>query len=379
MPQWAGSCWYFLRFLDPRNSEAAFSEEAANAWLPIDLYVGGAEHAVLHLLYSRFWHKALYDAGVIPEAFPEPFQKLVHQGMILGEVEYTGYALTPELGGEKVSAADVKKNEEGELRRKSDDAAVGEVTYAFDLLQKLGDGGFALADDASIKVQARAHKMSKSRGNVVNPDDIVRDFGADSLRLYEMFMGPLEATKPWSTSSIGGVRRFLDRYWAAALRAEDVAAGTELERTLHQTIKKVTEDIDALRFNTAISQMMVLVNELTRAKQVPSGVVKTLTLLVHPFAPHIAEEVWARLGGEESVQHEAWPKHDPARLEVSEVVVPVQINGKVRGRITLGKGASEDDAMAAAKADEGVAKQLEGKTIRKIIWVPNKILNVIVG
>ena len=308
MPQWAGSCWYYLRFIDPTNSKTMCSPELAKRWLPVDLYVGGAEHAVLHLLYARFWHKVLYDAGVV--SVKEPFKKLVHQGMILGE------------GGQK---------------------------------------------------------MSKSRGNVVNPDDIVREFGADSMRVYEMFMGPLEATKPWSTSSIAGVRRFLDRVYTVAQRGDARAEPDEaLTRLLHQTIRKVTEDIEGMRFNTAISAMMVLSNELMRLEQVPTEALEVLAKLLHPFAPHLGEEIWEMLGHAPSIQEQPWPGYDPALCEQDEIEVPVQINGKVRARITLRKDATEQQALAAARELSNVASQLEGKTLRKTIWVPNKILNLIV-
>jgi leucyl-tRNA synthetase len=308
MPQWAGSCWYYLRFLDPHNPESLCSAKQAKRWLPVDLYVGGAEHAVLHLLYARFWHKVLYDEGLVPTK--EPFAKLVHQGMILGE------------GGQK---------------------------------------------------------MSKSRGNVVNPDDIVSEFGADSMRIYEMFMGPLEATKPWSTSSIAGVRRFLERVFTIALRAgADVTSEDSLTRLLHRTIRKVTEDIEAMRFNTAISAMMVLTNELMKMERVPAAALEILAKLLHPFAPHLGEELWEMLGRSPSIQREPWPSYDPALCEEDEVEVPVQINGRVRGRITLPKEATEEQALAAARAAPNLAAQLEGKTLRKTIWVPGKILNLIV-
>ena len=307
MPQWAGSCWYYLRFLGPRAESEPFSLAAAERWLPVDLYVGGAEHAVLHLLYARFWHKVLYDAGVVPTK--EPFKKLVHQGMILGE---------------------------------------------------------------------SGQKMSKSRGNVVNPDDIVREFGADAMRVYEMFMGPLEATKPWNTSSINGVRRFLDRVYHLASSADGgVEPDAALTRITHQTIRKVTEDIEAMRFNTAISAMMVLTNELTKQNPVPRSSVATLATLLHPFAPHLGEEVWAMLGHAPSIQAVPWPSFDPALCEEAQVEVPVQINGKVRGRITLPKEANEEQALNAALSVENVANQLEGKAIRKTIYVPGKILNLI--
>ena len=307
MPQWAGSCWYYLRFLDPHNDKALCAPDRAERWLPVDLYVGGAEHAVLHLLYARFWHKVLYDAGVVP--VKEPFAKLVHQGMILGE-----------------------------------------------------DG----------------QKMSKARGNVVNPDDIVEMAGADAMRVYEMFMGPLEATKPWSTGSIAGVSRFLDRVFTMVLRADaNVEPGAATNRLVHRTIRKVTEDIEAMRFNTAISAMMVLSNELTKLDAVPKISAEALALLVHPFAPHLAEELWEKLGHAPSVQAQPWPEFDPALCEEDEIEVPVQVNGKVRGRVTLPKNADEEQALAAALSVDNVASQLEGKHIRKTIWVPGKILNLI--
>ncbi|MEM7136925.1 MAG: leucine--tRNA ligase [Myxococcota bacterium] len=307
MPQWAGSCWYYLRFLDPSNDDALCSPEAAARWLPVDLYVGGAEHAVLHLLYARFWHKVLYDAGLVP--VKEPFAKLIHQGMILGE-----------------------------------------------------DGV----------------KMSKARGNVVNPDDIVTDAGADAMRIYEMFMGPLEATKPWSTSSIAGVSRFLDRVYTLVARARGEGELDEPTlRLLHRTIRKVTEDIEAMRFNTAISAMMVLSNELTKLDTVPQSAAMTFSLLLHPFAPHLAEELWEMLGQPPSIQAQPWPDFDPSLCEEDQVEVPVQVNGKVRGRVTLSKNATEDQAVAAALAIDKVAGQLEGKELRKTIWVPGKILNLI--
>jgi len=307
MPQWAGSCWYYLRFIDPRNETEICARKLAERWLPVDLYVGGAEHAVLHLLYARFWHKVLFDAGVVPTN--EPFKKLVHQGMILGE------------GGQK---------------------------------------------------------MSKSRGNVVNPDDIVDAFGADSMRVYEMFMGPLEATKPWSTSSIAGVRRFLDRVYTVTARADASAkSDAALTRLLHQTVRKVTDDIEGMRFNTAISAMMVLSNELMKLEQVPTEALEVLAKLLHPFAPHLGEELWEMLDHSPSIQSQAWPEYDPALCEEDEVEVPVQINGKVRARITLPKDATEDQALEAARKAEVVAAQLAAKPLRKTIWVPNKILNLI--
>ncbi|MCC6877466.1 MAG: leucine--tRNA ligase [Sandaracinaceae bacterium] len=376
MPQWAGSCWYYLRFLDPKNGEAAWSQEAADAWLPVDLYVGGPEHAVLHLLYARFWHMVLHDAGYV--RVQEPFQKLVHQGMILGELELT---LFRDPQGALVSAREVEDGEDGFVKKGTTVALSAEripKDKIDELLDKRGPD-FVLKSDPSIAVQARAYKMSKSRGNVVNPDEIVKAQGADSFRLYEMFMGPLEATKPWSTEAILGVRRFLDRLFTVATRElSSEAPSQEVLRMTHRTIRKVSEDIDALRFNTAISAMMVLNNELYGLEHPPRASVEALVQLVHPFAPHVAEELWQRLGHTPSIQRAPWPRFDPALCEEDVIEVPVQINGKVRARLTLAKDASEEAAVAAAMADEAVIKALEGKSLIKRVWVPGRILTLVV-
>ncbi len=309
MPQWAGSCWYYLRFLDPGNQSEIFSQQAYDDWMPVDLYVGGSEHAVLHLLYARFWHKVLFDAKIVKHA--EPFHKLVHQGMILGE-----------------------NNE----------------------------------------------KMSKSRGNVVNPDDVVKQFGADSLRLYEMFMGPLEATKPWQTNGVVGIRRFLDRVWSTLAYAEgDAPLDDESQRLLHKTIKKVGADIEGLHFNTSISAMMILVNRLAELDRVPVSAARAFTLILSPFAPHLGEELWERLGGQRSLAYEPWPSFDEALTVDDEVEIAVQVNGKVRSRVKLRKDASEADARAAVASDEAVLAHTRGKTEKKLVYVPGRILNFIVG
>ncbi len=362
MPQWAGSCWYYLRFTDPKNDQEAWSQEAARRWLPVDLYVGGAEHAVLHLLYARFWHKVLYDAGLVPT--PEPFKKLVHQGMILGEIEYTAYK---DAGGAWVSAA----NADG------DDSLVAVKLAEADV--KKGEGGaLVLAAAPEIQVTSRAYKMSKSRGNVVNPDQIVKSFGADSMRVYEMFMGPLEATKPWNTNSIAGVRRFLDRAFQVAQRTKsDAGMPDETDRLVHKTIKKVQEDIDAMRFNTAVSAMMVLTTELLKLEAVPRRATEALATLLHPFAPHLAEEMWEMIGNAPSIQAAPWPAFDPAKCIDAEVEIAVQVVGKVRGRIFVSREASQDEVVALATALDGVKPHLEGKTLRKVVYVPGKILNLI--
>jgi len=316
MPQWAGSCWYYLRFLDPRNPDALVDPAKERYWMPVDLYIGGAEHAVLHLLYARFWHKVLYDIGVV--STPEPFPRLVHPGIILGEDN---------------------------------------------------------------------QKMSKRWGNVVNPDEVIERYGADALRLFEMFMGPLEAMKPWNTKGVEGLARFLDRVWRLVVEEDGtlspavVDAEPELAtaRLMHQSVRKVTEDVEALKFNTAIAQMMVFVNELTRLERRPRVAVESLLLVLAPFAPHIAEELWRRLGHGESLARAPWPAYDPALCVEDTVTLAVQVNGKLRGTLELARGTARDDALAAAQADERVRRHLEGQVIRKVIHVPDKLLNLVVG
>ncbi|MCA8999443.1 MAG: class I tRNA ligase family protein, partial [Planctomycetaceae bacterium] len=318
MPQWAGSCWYYIRFCDNKNSNAFIDPKLADYWLPVDLYIGGVEHAVLHLLYSRFWHKVLFDRGLVSCA--EPFQKLVNQGMILGE-----------------------NNE----------------------------------------------KMSKSRGNVINPDDVVKDYGADSLRLYEMFMGPLEAVKPWQMQGVEGVFRFLGRVWRliADDQADDIRLNAnvqdaeltpEQERVLHKTVKAVTEDIEKLSFNTAISRMMEFVNVFTGADVRPKAAMESLVLILSPFAPHLAEELWQILGHTESLAYHPWPTWDESKLVESEIEIPVQVNGKLRAKIKIPADADQASMQSAAEADETVQGQLAGKTIVKVICVPKKMVNFVV-
>ncbi|MCE1228892.1 MAG: leucine--tRNA ligase [Firmicutes bacterium] len=373
MPQWAGSCWYYLRFMDPKNPAAAWSREAAQRWLPVDLYVGGAEHAVLHLLYARFWHKVLLDSGYVQ--VPEPFAKLVHQGMILGEVEYTAFR----VNGAWVPKEQVVAHPEGGYRHKvSGEEAVPE-RISEEATEKKGPH-IVLKAEPSITVEARAFKMSKSRGNVINPDEVIREHGADALRLYEMFLGPLEATKPWSTTGIQGVSRFLERCWNLGQKPVSAAApNDELLRLLHKTIRKVGEDIEALRLNTAISAMMILLNELAKADPLPRQGVETLVRLLHPFAPHLAEELWEGLGHAPSLQAVAWPAFDPALCVDAQVVVAVQVGGKMRGTIQLAPGATQDEAVAQARTLDSVQRHLEGKTLRKVIWVQDKLLNLIAG
>jgi leucyl-tRNA synthetase len=381
MPQWAGSCWYYLRFLDPRNDQAIFDQKAYTDWMPVDLYVGGSEHAVLHLMYARFWHKVLFDVGVV--SHPEPFQKLVHQGMVLG-MAYRWYAvLGPD--GQVVKAEDgdskaVVPNEDADGPRflLMPEKLPVEERWVLEADVEYKDNR-PVHKENGARLAAVAEKMSKSRGNVVNPDTVVNEFGADSLRLYEMFMGPLEQTKPWQTSGIQGVRRFLDRIHAIGQRplgAEPPAL--ETAQLVDRTVKKVGEDIEALRFNTAISAMMILTNHLNGLETVPKSSFEKLVLSVSPFAPHLAEELWSQLGHAPSIANQPFPSFDPALIEDDTVEIAVQVNGKVRGRVQLGRAATEADARAAASADENVRKFLDGKAEKKLIYVPGRVLNFIV-
>ena len=388
MPQWAGSCWYFLRFCDPHNDERFVGAEAEKYWMPVDLYIGGAEHAVLHLLYARFWHKVLYDRGHVSTV--EPFARLVNQGMILGEPEVTGYrnAALQWVSSEEVEASTAADGDGTGFIQKSTGEPVQPVKLNAAQLVKTG-GAFVLAADGEIKVDQRAHKMSKSRGNVVNPDSIVAEYGADSLRLYEMFMGPLEQSKPWQMSGVEGVARFLARVWrtiadenadepALNPAVGDVEPTEEQDRLLHQTIKAVTTDADRLSFNTCISRMMEFTNAFSSMETRPRTTCERFTLLLAPFAPHLAEELWSLLGHAESLAYEPWPTWDEAKLVESSVEVPVQINGKVRGRVRVPADADRDAMTAAARADEAVQSHLEGKTVVKAIAVPGRMVNFVV-
>ncbi|PBB06353.1 MULTISPECIES: leucine--tRNA ligase [Salimicrobium] len=313
MPQWAGSCWYYLRFIDSDNDETFADYEKLKKWLPVDIYIGGAEHAVLHLLYARFWHKVLYDAGVVPTK--EPFQQLFNQGMILGE------------GNEK---------------------------------------------------------MSKSKGNVVNPDDIIHTHGADTLRLYEMFMGPLEASIAWSENGLEGARRFLDRVWRIVSpegklnpAIKEDADKEALEKTYHETVMKVTENFEDLRFNTGISQMMVFINDAYKAEEIPKAFMEGFVKLLSTVAPHVSEEMWSNLGHEGTIAYEPWPTFDPEKLIEEEVEIVVQVMGKVRAKMMVNKEASKEDLEKSALENEEVKPWLEGKTVRKVIAVPGKLVNIV--
>ncbi|MCB1189113.1 MAG: leucine--tRNA ligase [Leptospiraceae bacterium] len=314
MPQWAGSCWYYLRYIDPNNSERFCSPVLEKKWMSVDLYVGGAEHAVLHLLYSRFWHKILFDLGYV--STPEPFKKLVHQGLILGENKM---------------------------------------------------------------------KMSKSLNNVVNPDDVVREYGADSLRLFEMFMGPFETVKPWSMKGVEGVFRFLNRVWrlyidkkSEALLIDDSVPELEDWKVLHKTIKKVEEDIEAFSFNTAISQMMIFVNHFTPKQNRPRQILEPFLLVLSSFAPHVAEELWERLGNTESLAFQKYPDYNQEYVQEDLITIVVQVNGKLRGEFQAETGLEKEEAIRLAKQNDKVIPFIEGKTIKKEIFVPNKLVNLVV-
>jgi leucyl-tRNA synthetase len=384
MPQWAGSCWYYLRYIDPHNERALCDPDKARAWLPVDLYVGGAEHAVLHLLYSRFWHKVLYDRGHVPT--PEPFGRLVNQGLILGEMEYIGFR----RGGDWVSEERVHFDGDVARNPKNPDEKFDLVKLSKEQVEKKGEH-FVLKDQPAVRVDARAYKMSKTRGNVVNPDDIIKEYGADTLRLYEMFLGPLEASKPWNMRGVEGPYKFLARVWRAVIddRAEevrlndtvrDVEPTRETLRQLHRTIQRVTDDLEAMGFNTAIAAMMEFNNHLTGLKVRPRSVLETFVLLLSPFAPHIAEELWRALGHTETLAYEPWPKYDPELLKEEEVEIPVQVNGKVRLRLTVPAGLDCAALQERVLAEEQVRALLEGKTVRRVVVPPRGgLVNIVVG
>ncbi|MBM4361877.1 MAG: class I tRNA ligase family protein, partial [Deltaproteobacteria bacterium] len=379
MPQWAGSCWYYLRYLDPGNTGRIFSEQSYDDWMPVDLYVGGSEHAVLHLLYARFWHKVLFDVGVVKH--PEPFTKLVHQGMMLGQ-SYRWYAV---LGGD----GEVLRALDGDDARVRTDRESGKQTLEgtgetvearwlgpADIRQ---DEGVARHPEHGVRLFPIAEKMSKSRGNVVNPDSVVEEFGADALRVYEMFMGPLEQVKPWQASGIQGVRRFLDRVHTVVTRPLADQADEETARLLHRTVKKVTEDVEALRYNTAVSAMMIFANHLAGLERTPREAAEKLVLCLSPYAPHLAEELWEHLGHPGGLASAEWPSWDEALCVDAVIEMPVQVNGKVRGRVVIPRDATEAVAREAALRDENVQKFVAGGTVRKVVFVPGRILNVIVG
>lgn len=377
MPQWAGSCWYYLRYIDPHNSETFLDKEKERYWKMPAIYVGGAEHAVLHLLYARFWHRVLYDLGYL--STPEPFLKLVHQGLILGEPEHSVYK---DMKGAYISAERVDK--EGK------DKVTGEVLQVEKLNEsdvERKDDNFVLKKQPDIVVDSRSYKMSKSRGNVVSVDKMLDGYGADAVRLYEMFLGPLEAMKPWSSSGIEGIVRFLKRIWREVIDREGQLVekfydGEERDektlKLLHETIRKVSDDIEKLQLNTAISQLMILLNHLQETEKVSKETIRIYIQLLAPFAPHIAEELWQRCGCTPSVSEAPWPKFDPAKLVETTQKIIIQVNGKMRGEVTLPINCEQKEVIQIAKADPKVQSFLEGKRIVKEIYVPGKILNLVI-
>ncbi len=350
MPQWAGSCWYYLRYIDPKNTENPFDPELEKYWMPVDLYIGGVEHAVLHLLYSRFWHKVLFDCGLV--STKEPFQGLFNQGMILAY---------------------------------SHQDAQGKYYHPSEVES---DGKIYRSKDKGEELRSQVEKMSKSKRNVVNPDEVVETYGADSLRLYEMFMGPLDASKPWQMDGVDGVHRFLARCWRlvvdentgnlqSKLTDSDPSSEIELLKTLHRTIKKVQEDTEGLRMNTAISQMMIFVNAATSAKTLPRSIAKTFLQVLAPYAPHIAEELWQKLGEDGFICKQPWPSYDEELCTENEITLAVMVNGKRRSEITVSKEVTQDHAVEKATQDPKVSSHLEGKEIKKVIFVPGKLVNLI--
>ena len=343
MPQWGGSCWYYLRYIDPKNDKVFVDPDKEKYWMPVNLYIGGTEHAVLHLLYARFWHKVLYDLGLV--STPEPFARLVNQGMI------TSFAYQ-KPNKSLVPADQVVEKEPG-----------------------------VFVDKESGEVLERViAKMSKSLKNVINPDEVIAQYGADTMRMYEMFMGPLQVSKPWSTTGIAGVWRFIDRLWRLADEKPltEEKAPLEILRSLNKTIKKVTEDTATLNFNTAISQMMVYINDLSKLDNLPREAWEPMILMLSPYAPHLAEELWEKAGHKPSVANVSWPKFKEELTVDAEVQIVCQINGKVRAKLMLSKDATKEEIIAAAKANENVKKYLEGATIVKDIVVPGKLVSFVV-
>jgi leucyl-tRNA synthetase len=388
MPQWAGSCWYYLRFCDPRNHDAAWSQEAERYWMPVDLYVGGAEHAVLHLLYSRFWHKVLYDLGLVHTK--EPFAKLLNPGMILG-VSYRYYDddLTDARGPRTKRYPSSAVRLEGERAlAAATGTEVKERWLSAAQIRRNGDDVPVHPDDPDVPLEEVFEKMSKSRGNVVNPDDVVAEFGADALRLYELFMGPLEKGAPWSTDGIPGVFRFLQRAWRILVGDEqpgeapaalaDGDGTPEQARLTAQTIAGVTADLEVLALNTAISKLMVWSRDVAKDHPAPRAGALAFVRLLSPFAPHLAEEIWSRLGGEGFVSLAPWPIADEALLVSDTVKIVVQVNGKKRDDVMVPAGADAAATEAAVLASERVRALLEGRTPKKVIVVPGRLVNVVV-
>ena len=348
MPQWAGSCWYYLRFIDPQNPDLLVDVKKEKYWMPVDLYIGGSEHSVLHLLYARFWHKVLYDIGVV--STEEPFKKLVHQGMILGEQEYTAYK---NESGDYISFDKIKNTDPEELNS----MGITSIKLDEDVIEKQGDL-FILKENPQIRIDARAYKMSKSRGNVINPDDVIYKYGSDALRLYEMFMGPLESMKPWSMRGVDGISRFLNRVWRLCINDEgniqkyinEENPSADQLKQITAVIKKVTEDIENLRFNTAISAMMIFINESYKWKNISKRILKDFFTIMNPFAPHITEELWQKFGFKKTVTEQSWPTYDEKYLEEDQIEWVIQVNGKIRERMFESKSLNNKEIEQKALA-----------------------------
>ncbi len=379
MPQWAGSCWYYLRFCDPQNDAAAWSEEAERYWMPVDLYIGGAEHAVLHLLYARFWHKVFYDVGLVHTV--EPFQKLINQGMILGySYRYYDDNLNDDPTHEtaRYPASEVEiEGEHPTLRSTGAELKARWVTLQdaqFD-----ADGKAHHPEHEGLVLEEVVEKMSKSRGNVINPDEVVEQYGADTMRLYEMFIGPLEKAAPWSTEGISGMHRFLQRAHRIAIEEPtgDGELAGESAKLLAKTIQGVTEDLEAMQFNTAISKLMVFVRDARKNEALPRRAVESFALLLAPFAPHLAEEIWRHLGHPDTLTYAGWPEADAKFLVEDVVRLAVQVNGKRRDEIEVAADASQDTIRAAALESENVQRHLEGREPKKVIVVPGRLVNIV--